>query len=81
MTQDDLRIDPHITRQRRGSSRAELMISETTAAAEAVTIRVAETGADRLGAGLRAQTRDARRCRRTSAAAGWSGAPRKPNWC
>jgi hypothetical protein len=56
MTQDDLRIDSSLGRQQRDLSRAQQMVGENAGAAEAVSSRMAEAGADGLGAGLRAQT-------------------------
>jgi hypothetical protein len=56
MPQDDLRTDTDFNRQPRGGARQEQMRGENTAAAEAMSARMAEIGANRLNGGLRMQT-------------------------
>jgi hypothetical protein len=56
MSQDDLRIDGDSGRQQRGTPRVEQMSAENAAAAEATATRMAEAGAEGVGAALRAQS-------------------------
>ena len=56
MPQDDPRTDKDYGRQQRGSARSEQMCGENTAAAEAMSTRMAEIGANSFNAGLRMQT-------------------------
>ena len=56
MPQDDLRIDTELNRQPRAGARQEQMRGENTAAAEAMSARMAEISADRFNGGVRMQT-------------------------
>jgi hypothetical protein len=56
MPQDDLRIDTESNRQPRAGARQEQMRGENTAAAEAMSTRMAEISADRFNGGVRMQT-------------------------
>jgi hypothetical protein len=56
MSQDDLRIDADFNRQPRAGARQEQMRGENTAAAEAMSTRMAEISADRFNGGVRMQT-------------------------
>ena len=56
MPQDDPRTERDSGRQQRGGARSEQMCGENTAAAEAVSTRMAEIGANSFNAGLRMQT-------------------------
>jgi hypothetical protein len=56
MPQDDQRTDKDHGRQQRGGARSEQMRGENTAAAEAMSTRMAEIGANSFNAGLRMQT-------------------------
>ena len=56
MPQDDPRTERDSGRQQRGGARPEQMRSENTAAAEPVSTRMAEIGANSFNAGLRMQT-------------------------
>ena len=56
MPQDDLRTDREPSRQQRVGARSEQMRGENTAAAEAMSTRMAEIGANSFSAGLRMQT-------------------------
>jgi hypothetical protein len=55
MPQDDPRTDKDYGRQQRAGARSEQMRGENTAAAEAMSTRMAETGAKSFNAGLRMQ--------------------------
>jgi hypothetical protein len=55
MPQDDPRTDKDYGRQQRAGARSEQMRGENTAAAEAMSTRMAETGANSFNAGLRMQ--------------------------
>jgi hypothetical protein len=55
MPQDDPRTDKDYGRQQRAGARSEQMRGENTAAAEAMSTRMAETGAKSFNAGLRVQ--------------------------
>jgi hypothetical protein len=56
MPQDDPRTERDIGRQQRSGARQEQMRGENTAAAEAMSTRMAEMGANSFNAGLRMQT-------------------------
>jgi hypothetical protein len=56
MPQDDLRIDTDFTRPQPGGARQEQMRGENTAAAEAMSARMADVGANRRDGDLRTQT-------------------------
>lgn len=56
MPENDLRIDTEFDRQPRAGARQEQMRGENTAAAEAMSTRMAEISADRFNGGVRMQT-------------------------
>jgi len=56
MPQDDPNIDQDTSRRQRGGSSAEQVRSEATAAAETMSSRMADIGANSFNAGMRMQT-------------------------
>ena len=56
MPQDDPNIDRETSRRQRGGSSAEHVRSDATAAAETVSARMADMGANSFNAGMRMQT-------------------------